>query len=46
MHVRGSPDSSPNIGEFALRTGDWSAALTELTAAFAEGYEAEDEACS
>ena len=33
-----------NIGEFALRTGDWSAALTEIAAALAEGYEAEDEA--
>ena len=32
-----------NIGEFGLRTGDWSLALTELAGSIAEGFEAGDE---
>ncbi len=33
-----------NIGEFALRTGEWSLAMTDLTNAIAEGFEAIAEA--
>jgi class 3 adenylate cyclase/tetratricopeptide (TPR) repeat protein len=31
-----------NLGDFALRTGDWSLALAELTATLAEDYEGSD----
>ncbi len=33
-----------NLGDFALRTGDWPSALAELTAALAEDYEGSDRA--